>query len=54
MNDEPKIEYHRFTLRINKELFKVIKLFAADNRRAVGKEMEFALDRYYKQQQKNC
>lgn len=37
----------RFTLRIDKDLFEVIKIQAEINRRAVGKEIEYALGRYY-------
>lgn len=37
----------RFTLRIDKDLFEVIKISAEINRRAIGKEIEYALGKYY-------
>lgn len=43
----------RFTLRIDKNLFEATKESARQNRRAIGKEMEFALFQYYKQELKN-
>lgn len=47
----------RFTLRIDKDLFEVIKIQSEINRRAIGKEIEFALGKYYanliKDMQKN-
>ena len=39
----------RFTLRIDKELFEKIKASAIINRRAIGREIEFRLDEYFKQ-----
>ncbi len=50
MNDKKTIEYHRFTLRINEALFLVVKEFAEKNKRAIGKEIEFALENYYQKQ----
>ncbi len=47
----------RFTLRIDKNLFEIIKIYAQINRRPVGNEIEFALGKYYasllKEMQKN-
>lgn len=47
----------RFTLRIDKDLFEVIKIYAGINRRAIGNEIEYALGKYYanilKDMQKN-
>ena len=40
-------EHVRFTLRINKSLFETVKQNAFHNRRAIGKEMEYSLFRYY-------
>ena len=37
----------RFTLRIDQNLFEIIKIQAALNRRAVGKEIEYVLGKYY-------
>lgn len=37
----------RFTLRMRKDLFEVVKLFAQVNKRAIGKEIEYALGQYY-------
>lgn len=50
MNDIQTNEFHRFTLRINKALFLVIKEFAKKNKRAIGKEIEFALENCYQKQ----
>lgn len=47
----------RFTLRIDKNLFELIKIQAEINRRPIGNEIEYALGRYYasliKDMQKN-
>ena len=39
-------EIKRFTLRINLEVFEKIKTQAKENRRAVGKEIEYILFKY--------
>lgn len=42
-----KDEVVRFTLRIDKNLFEATQKSAQHNRRATGKEIEYALFRYY-------
>ncbi len=37
----------RFTLRIDNNLFEIVKTYAQINRRPVGSEIEYALGRYY-------
>lgn len=37
----------RFTLRIDNNLFEIVKAYAQINRRPVGSEIEYALGRYY-------
>ena len=37
----------RFTLRIDNNLFEIVKAFAQINRRPAGNEIEYALGRYY-------
>lgn len=41
-------EKTRFTLRIDKELFDIVKESAQNNRRSAAMEIEYALDAYYK------
>lgn len=38
----------RFTLRIEKELFKKVEDSARRNKRAVGREIEFILEQYFR------
>ena len=52
MNDISNEENRRFTLRINNSLFLTIKEFAKINKRAIGKEIEFTLEKIYKKQAK--
>ena len=40
----------RFTLRIDKELFAQIEKSAKKNKRAIGREIEYALELYINQQ----
>lgn len=47
LKEKPE-EVVRFTLRIEKNLFEAAKKSAKHNRRATGKEIEFALFEYYK------
>ncbi len=37
----------RFTLRIDKELFKKIEFHAKKDKRAIGREIEFILSQYF-------
>lgn len=39
-------EYKRFTLRINSKLFELIKAKAKEDKRPIGKEMEFILEQF--------
>lgn len=38
----------RFTLRIDKKLFEKVKQSAQLNKRAIGREIEFILDQYFR------
>ena len=40
----------RFTLRIDKELFAQIEISAKKNKRAIGREIEYALELYINSQ----
>ena len=40
-------EDKRFTLRIDKELFATIEKSAKANKRSIGREIEFILDRHF-------
>lgn len=40
-------EDKRFTLRIDKELFKKIEEDARVNKRSIGKQIEFVLEQYF-------
>lgn len=42
----------RFTLRIDKELFKKVENSAKINKRAIGREIEFILEKYFQNTQK--
>lgn len=37
----------RFTLRIDKDLFEKIERAARDDKRAIGREIEFILEQYF-------
>ena len=37
----------RFTLRIDKKLFEIVKQSAHDNKRSIGKQIEFILDQHF-------
>jgi hypothetical protein len=37
----------RFTLRINKDLFEIVKKEASKNKRAIGREIEYTLEKVY-------
>lgn len=37
----------RFTLRIDKDLFAIIEKSAKDNKRSIGREIEFILDQHF-------
>lgn len=41
-------EDKRFTLRIDKQLFDIVEKSAKENKRAVGREIEFILEQYFK------
>lgn len=43
-------EQKRFTLRMDNELFEVMKKQAEKNKRSVAKEIEHVLEQYLKQQ----
>lgn len=38
----------RFTLRIDKELFAIVEKSAKENKRSIGREIEFILDQHFK------
>lgn len=40
-------EDKRFTLRIDKQLFTLVENSAKENKRAVGREIEFILEQYF-------
>lgn len=40
-------EDKRFTLRIDKHLFAIVEKSAKENKRAVGREIEFILEQYF-------
>ncbi|EIL9238510.1 hypothetical protein LMK19_001867 [Listeria monocytogenes] len=40
-------EDKRFTLRIDKQLFDIVEKSAKNNKRAVGREIEFILEQYF-------
>ena len=46
-------EDKRFTLRMDKKLYEVVKQSAADHKRSVGREIEFILDQHFKSQDKD-
>ncbi len=37
----------RFTLRIDKDLFAILEKSAKDNKRSIGREIEFILDQHF-------
>lgn len=43
----------RFTLRIEKELFQRIEMSARANKRSIGREIEFILEQYIKDNANN-
>lgn len=45
-------EDKRFTLRINRELFSLVEKSAKKNKRAIGREIEFILEQYFENNQK--
>ena len=42
------MEEKRFTLRMDGDLFEIIKEFAAKDKRSVAKQIEFILSEHYK------
>ncbi|HFE9852883.1 TPA: hypothetical protein ACGBG5_003435 [Enterococcus faecalis] len=40
-------EDKRFTLRIDKQLFDIVEKSAKNNKRAIGREIEFILEQYF-------
>ena len=48
MNNDPytREDQTRFTLRIDSELLKKVKLEAVKNKRSMGKQIEFILEQY--------
>lgn len=40
-------EDKRFTLRIDKRLFDIVEKSAKENKRAIGREIEFILEQYF-------
>ena len=40
-------EDKRFTLRINKELFKLLEESAIKDKRSIGKQIEFIVEQYF-------
>lgn len=40
--------YKRFTLRMDKDLYKIVEQSAKDNKRSVSKEIEYRLEEYFK------
>lgn len=40
-------EDKRFTLRIDKQLFDLVEKSAKENKRAIGREIEFILEQYF-------
>lgn len=49
-NNFTREEDKRFTLRINKDLFKLVEESAKKNKRAIGREIEFILEQHYQSQ----
>lgn len=41
-------EDKRFTLRIDKQLFDLVEKSAKENKRAIGREIEFILEQYFR------
>ena len=39
--------YHRFTLRIDENLYAKVKVLAEQDKRSVAKEIEFILEQHY-------
>lgn len=48
-----KNEQKRFTLRMDEELFEVIKERAEKNKRSIAKEIEYLLDKHLKKDKEN-
>lgn len=48
-----KNEQKRFTLRMDEELFEIIKERAEKNKRSIAKEIEFLLDKHLKEDKEN-
>nr|DAF27460.1 MAG TPA: hypothetical protein [Caudoviricetes sp.]DAM81751.1 MAG TPA: hypothetical protein [Caudoviricetes sp.] len=42
----------RFTLRIDKKLFEIVEQSAKKNKRAIGREIEFILESYFQNNEK--
>lgn len=42
----------RFTLRIEKSIFKHVEQSAKDNKRSIGREIEFILEQYFQNNHK--
>lgn len=47
-----RADQKRFTLRMDEELFEKVKASAKENKRSIGKEIEFVLDQYFENDQK--
>lgn len=46
-------EQKRFTLRLDKNLFEKVKLQSKNNKRSIAKEIEYLLENYFKEKEKD-
>lgn len=46
-------EQKRFTLRIDKNLFEKVKIQSENNKRSIAKEIEYLLENYFKEKEKD-
>ncbi len=49
IGNKKETEITQFTMRINNDIYGVVKLSAKGNKRSAAQEINFALEQYYKQ-----
>ena len=46
--NKKETEITQFTMRINNDIYRVVKLSAKENKRSAAQEINYALEQYYK------